>query len=84
MSSTVAATLRQSVMIVVNRVVEEDRRMLLANEPGSISLLNGTTKQLGPTAHDAFAIFGDLRLLGNGERPQFLTHECLHKTLISS
>jgi hypothetical protein len=83
-SSTAVVTLRQSVMIVVDRVVGEDRRMLLANELGSITLPNGTTKELGPTAHDAFAIFGDPRLLGNGERPQFLPHECLHKTLISS
>ena len=84
MSSTAVVTLRQSVMIVVDRVVGEDRRMLLANELGSITLPNGAAKELGLTAHDAFAIFGDPRLLGNGERSQFLPHECLHKTLISS
>ena len=76
--------MRQSVMIVVDRVVGEDRHMLLANELGSITLPNGAAKELSLTAHDAFAIFGDPRLLGNGERSQFLPHECLHKTLISS
>jgi Guanine nucleotide exchange factor in Golgi transport N-terminal len=64
---TAAATLRQSVMIVVDRVVEEDRRMLLANELGPITLPNGATKELSPTTHDIFAVFGDLRLLGSGE-----------------
>jgi hypothetical protein len=31
-SSTAAATLRQLVMFIVDKIVEEDRRMLLANE----------------------------------------------------
>ena len=79
-SSTAAATLRQLVMFVVDKVVEEDRRMLLANELESITLPDGTTQALGPAARDAFAIFEDLCLLGNGERPQFLQLEYLHKT----
>jgi hypothetical protein len=79
-SSTAAATLRQLVMFVVDKVVEEDRRMLLANELESITLPDGTTQALGPAARDTFAIFEDLCLLGNGERPQFLQLEYLHKT----
>jgi hypothetical protein len=79
-SSTAAATLRQLVMFVVDKVIEEDRRMLLANELESITLPDGTTQALGPAARDAFAIFEDLCLLGNGERPQFLQLEYLHKT----
>ena len=67
-------------MFVVDKVVEEDRRMLLANELESITLPNGTTQALGPAARDAFAIFEDLCLLGNGEHPQFLQLEYLHKT----
>jgi hypothetical protein len=67
-------------MFVVDKVVEEDRRMLLANELESITLPDGTTQALGPAARDAFAIFEDLCLLGNGERPQFLQLEYLHKT----
>ncbi len=79
-SSTAAATLRQLVMFVVDKVVEEDRRMLLANELESITLPDRTTQALGPAARDAFAIFEDFCLLGNGERPQFLQLEYLHKT----
>ena len=79
-SSTAAATLRQLVMFVVDKVVEEDRRMLLANELESITLPDGTKQALGPAARDAFAVFEDLCLLGNGERPQFLQLEFLHKT----
>jgi hypothetical protein len=79
-SSTAAATLRQLVMFVVDKVVEEDRRLLLANELESITLPNGATQALGPAARDAFAVFEDLCLLGNGERPQFLELDHLHKT----
>jgi Guanine nucleotide exchange factor in Golgi transport N-terminal len=67
-------------MFVVDKVIEEDRRMLLANELESITLPDGSTEALGPAARDAFAIFEDLCLLGNGERPQFLQLEYLHKT----
>lgn len=67
-------------MFVVDKVVEEDRRMLLANELESVTLPGGTTQTLGPAARDAFAIFEDLCLLGNGESPQFLQLEYLHKT----
>ncbi|KAH9955055.1 hypothetical protein BC827DRAFT_1262095 [Russula dissimulans] len=59
-SSTAAETLRQLVMFVVDKVVEEN--------------------PLDPAARDAFAVFEDLCLLGNGERPQFLELEHLHKT----
>jgi hypothetical protein len=75
---------------VVDKVVEEGRRMLLANELESITLPDGTTEALGPAmpVRDAFAIFKDLCLLGNGERPQFLQVKYHHKTyaleLISS
>ncbi|KAI0300723.1 hypothetical protein B0F90DRAFT_1722805 [Multifurca ochricompacta] len=79
-SSTAAATLRQLVMFVVDKVVEEDRRLLLASELESITLPDGTTQTLGPAARDTFVIFEDLCLLGNGERPQFLQLEYLHKT----
>jgi hypothetical protein len=67
-------------MFVVDKVVEEDRRLLHANEVEPITLPDGTTQTLGPATRDAFAIFEDLCLLGNGERPQFLQLEYLHKT----
>jgi Guanine nucleotide exchange factor in Golgi transport N-terminal len=65
---------------IVDKVVEEDRHMLLANELESRTLPDGTTQALSPTARVAFAIFEDLCLLGNGEHPQFLQLEYLHKT----
>jgi len=68
-SSTVAATPRQLVMFVVNKVIEEDRRLLYSSELESITLTDRTAKSLRPAARDAFSNFEDLCLLGNGERP---------------
>ncbi len=71
-SSTAAAKLRQLVtgMLVVDKVVDEDCHMVLANELESMTFSDGMTQ--------AFAIFEDLCLLGNGEHPQFLQLEYLH------
>ncbi|KAI0048499.1 hypothetical protein FA95DRAFT_1517415 [Auriscalpium vulgare] len=77
-SSTAAATLRQLVMFVVDKVVEEDRSDNVPRE--DTRLPDGSTKPLGPAALDAFAIFQDLCMLGNGEKPLFLKLEYLHKT----
>ncbi|TFY51708.1 hypothetical protein EVG20_g10873, partial [Dentipellis fragilis] len=80
-SSTAAATLRQLVMFVVDKVVDEDRRdNLPADELSDTQLPDGTTAPLGPSARDAFSIFEDLCLLANGEKPHFLKLEFLHKT----
>jgi hypothetical protein len=62
-------------MFNVDGVIEEARRMALIDDSSGT-----TTRALGPTAHDAFAIFEDLFLLGNGGRPQFPQLESLHKT----
>ena len=43
-------------MFVVGKVVEEDRRLLLASELESITLPDGMPRSLGPTARDACAI----------------------------
>ena len=49
-SSTAAATLRQLVMFVVDKVVDEDRRdEVLENERSDVTLPDGETKSLGPT-----------------------------------
>lgn len=80
-SSTAAATLRQLVMFVVDKVVDEDRRDdLEAKDLSDVILPNGTTKSLGPSAQDAFAVFEDLCLLANAEKPTFLKLEHLRKT----
>ncbi|KIJ91398.1 hypothetical protein K443DRAFT_115078 [Laccaria amethystina LaAM-08-1] len=83
-SSTAAATLRQLVMFVVDKMVLEDRLMENDDLPPSqlfdIQLPDGTTKSLGPSARDAFSVFEDLCLLANSETPHFLKLEFLHKT----
>lgn len=80
-SSTAAATLRQLVMFVVDKMVEEDKKDLV--DPKlleDVTLPDGTTAALGPFARDAYAVFEDLCLLANSERPHFLKLEYLHKT----
>jgi hypothetical protein len=56
-------------MVVVDKVQEEDRRMLLTKELESISLPDRMTQTLSLTTCDAYAIFEDLCLLGDRERP---------------
>ncbi|KAJ6632164.1 hypothetical protein B0H10DRAFT_1976381 [Mycena sp. CBHHK59/15] len=80
-SSTAAATLRQLVMFVFDKMVDEDRRD--DTDPAQwleMKLPNGRTKTLGPSARDAFSVFEDLCLLANSEKPNFLKLEFLHKT----
>ncbi|KAF8198188.1 hypothetical protein K438DRAFT_1823993 [Mycena galopus ATCC 62051] len=80
-SSTAAATLRQLVMFVFDKMVDEDRRDDLDTAQWvEMKLPNGTTKSLGPSARDAFSVFEDLCLLANSEKPNFLKLEFLHKT----
>ncbi|OJT09170.1 Protein MON2 -like protein [Trametes pubescens] len=80
-SSTAAATLRQLVMFVVDKVVDEDRRDELTNvDKIEATLPNGATTKLGPSAHDAYAVFEDLCLLANSETPRFLKLDSLRKT----
>jgi hypothetical protein len=57
-SSTAAATLRQLVMFI-DKIIEEDRRMPLTNELESITLPDRLTQALDPgTARGVFAISG--------------------------
>lgn len=68
-------------MFVVDKVVDEDRRDdLTVDKLLDVTLPDGQTKALGPSAHDAYAVFEDLCLLANSERPQFLKLEFLRKT----
>lgn len=81
MSSTAAATLRQLVMFVVDKMVDEGRQEDIDPEQLSdVGLPDGTTKTLGPAARDAFSVFEDLCLLANSEKPHFLKLQFLHKT----
>ena len=74
MSSTVASTLQQMVMFIVDDVVEEDRR-LLASELGSTIPQNRMSRSLNPASHDICVIIQYLCLLQNGERTQILQLE---------
>ncbi|KAF6747528.1 hypothetical protein DFP72DRAFT_604758 [Ephemerocybe angulata] len=83
-SSTAAATLRQLVMFVVDKMVYEDQLLESEDKPpfptSEVRLPDGSTKQLGPSSTDAYYVFEDLCLLANSERPHFLKLESLHKT----
>lgn len=80
-SSTAAATLRQLVMFIFEKMVNEDRQENDdALELSEATLPDGSTKALGPCAKDAFSVFEDLCLLANSERPNFLKLDYLHKT----
>ncbi|KAF9230177.1 hypothetical protein BU15DRAFT_69416, partial [Melanogaster broomeanus] len=80
-SSTAAATLRQLVMFVVDKMVEEDRRDAVDPKlTTEVTLPDGCTAKLGPYARDAYSVFEDLCLLVNMEKPHFLNLEYLHKT----
>jgi len=68
-------------MFVVDKTGEEDRSE--NTDPQSlseVSLPDGTTKTLAPSARDAFSVFEDLCLLANSEKPHFLKLDFLPKT----
>ncbi|KAG8906680.1 hypothetical protein FRB99_006381 [Tulasnella sp. 403] len=78
-SSTAAATLRQLVMFVFDKVVDSDKAP--SNGPEVLTHLpDGTSVDLSPSARDAFSVFEDLCLLANSERPNFLKLQVLPKT----
>jgi hypothetical protein len=68
-------------MFVVDKMVEEERSTTRQDMLTSvIKLPDGSEMTVGPFAHDAYSVFEDLCLLVNGERPNFLKLEFLHKT----
>ncbi|KAG6333293.1 hypothetical protein ID866_5795 [Astraeus odoratus] len=80
-SSTAAATLRQFVMFVFDKMADEDRQNdVPLGAMSEVALPNGNTTSLGPYATDAYSVFEDLCLLANSEKPHFLHLEYLHKT----
>jgi hypothetical protein len=78
-SSTAAGMSWQQAMVVVAKVVEADHCLLLSRELESITLPDETTRWFSAAAREAFAIFEDLYLLGNGACRQFVQLEHLHK-----
>ncbi|CAE6416233.1 unnamed protein product [Rhizoctonia solani] len=85
-SSTAAATLRQLVMFIFDKVgIEQKQPSTIGNPedqpPAKIAQFpDGSSGNLAPSAYDAFAIFQDLCLLANSERPLYLQLEALPKT----
>lgn len=80
-SSTAAATLRQIVMFIIDKVVDEDRNdKVEAIQLTEISLPDDSKVTLGPSAVDAYSVVEDLCLLANTEKPHFLKLGSLPKT----
>ncbi|KZP00948.1 hypothetical protein CALVIDRAFT_580907 [Calocera viscosa TUFC12733] len=81
-SSTAAATLRQLVILVFDKVVEEDRDGPSDTEGAFkvVQLPNGTHTGLPPFARDAYLTFTDLLLLVNSQKARFLKLSSLSKT----
>ncbi|KAF5376165.1 hypothetical protein D9757_009328 [Collybiopsis confluens] len=78
-ASTAAATLRQLVMVVMDKMVAEGD----AQDKGKWQVEGDSeddSESFGPSAKDAYAVFEDLCLLANSERPNFLKLEFLPKT----
>lgn len=67
-------------MFVVDKMVEEDKHEPDSELMTDVKLPDGRTLAMGPSTRDAFAVFEDLCLLTNGDRPNFLKLDYLHKT----
>ncbi|CAO3586280.1 unnamed protein product [Absidia cylindrospora] len=72
-NNTAAATLRQLVIYVFDKVAEEDKQELPPDvATHSLKLSEDTTLSLHPCAKDAYYLFQDLCLLTNNEPPEYL------------
>ncbi|EJU01163.1 hypothetical protein DACRYDRAFT_22928 [Dacryopinax primogenitus] len=79
-SSTAAATLRQLVILVFDKVADEDQNGSAEAAFKSVQLPDGTNIPLRPFARDAYLIFSDLLLLVNSQKAYFLHLTSLSKT----
>ena len=80
-SSTAAATLRQIVMFIIDKVVEEDKLATVdKSQTAEVLLPDGSKAHLGPSGTDAYSVIEDLCLLANTEKPHFLKLGALPKT----
>jgi hypothetical protein len=68
-------------MFVADKIAAEDAQEGPSAQPVVITLPDGSSQAVSPAARDAYAIFEDLCLLVDGEKPKFLKLESLHKTL---
>ena len=82
-SLTAAATLRQLVAFVIDKVVDEDRRdEVNPSDYTEVVLPDGTHKTLRPSALGVYAVVKDLCLLVNKEKSHFLKLGSLPKTFV--
>ncbi|KAL0093822.1 hypothetical protein F4703DRAFT_1831802 [Phycomyces blakesleeanus] len=80
-NNTAAATLRQLVIFVFDKVGKEDLLGLREEDANhEIQLGAGDTIKLHPCAKDAFYLFRDLCLLTSGDPPEYLRLHHLSKT----
>lgn len=80
-NNTAAATLRQLVILVFDKVAKEDAQETAGSDSKQeIELNTGEKIDLAPCAKDAYYLFQDLCLLTNGDNPQFLRLNHLSKT----
>ncbi|KAG1571611.1 hypothetical protein G6F50_004463 [Rhizopus delemar] len=80
-NNTAAATLRQLVIFVFDKVTKEDALGLeLSDTCHEIEISSGAKIKLRPCAKDAYYLFQDLCLLTNGDPPEYLRLNHLSKT----
>ncbi|KAI9495186.1 hypothetical protein BDB00DRAFT_256465 [Zychaea mexicana] len=80
-NNTAAATLRQLVIFVFDKVTRENAQAATDDEPKhEVQLSSGDSIFLRPCAKDAYYLFQDLCLLTNNEPPEFLRLNHLSKT----
>ncbi|KAI9487745.1 MAG: hypothetical protein EXX96DRAFT_615499 [Benjaminiella poitrasii] len=80
-NNTAAATLRQLVIFVFDKLAKEDAQNLTELDTSQeIEISTGEKIRLYPCAKDAYYLFQDLCLLTNGDHPQYLRLNNLSKT----
>ncbi|CAO3630367.1 unnamed protein product [Mucor hiemalis] len=80
-NNTAAATLRQLVIFVFDKVAKEDSMGLQLSEANQeVEISTGEKIKLHPCAKDAYYLLQDLCLLTNGDHPEYLRLNHLSKT----
>ncbi|KAI9254748.1 hypothetical protein EDC94DRAFT_678828 [Helicostylum pulchrum] len=80
-NNTAAATLRQLVIFVFDKVAKEDTMGLEKSDANQqVEISTGEKIKLHPCAKDAYYLFQDLCLLTNGDHPEYLRLNHLSKT----
>lgn len=80
-NNTAAATLRQLVIFVFDKVAKEDSNKQQDPEANQeVEISTGEKIKLHPCAKDAYYLFQDLCLLTNGDYPEYLRLNHLSKT----